>query len=126
MVDAGVNHYGMEFGSASVALHGGLGGRGDGRGCTRADPGQGAGAGRLSWQPAPVRAGHFYIDVARAFLYHGDSRRALGALIRARRVAPQQARVHPMVRDAVRAIAHAEPRPSEELRSFAAWLGVDW
>jgi hypothetical protein len=25
----------------------------------------------------------------------------------------------------VRAIAHAEPRPSEELRSFAAWLGID-
>jgi hypothetical protein len=25
----------------------------------------------------------------------------------------------------VQAIAHAEPRPSEELRSFAAWLGLD-
>jgi hypothetical protein len=30
-----------------------------------------------------------------------------------------------MVRDAVQAIAHAEPRPNEDLRAFAAWLGID-
>jgi transcriptional regulator with XRE-family HTH domain len=124
-VDAGANHYGMEFGSANVALHtvsaavemadGALA-------LTRA--GQVERARYLGNLP-PVRVGHYYIEIARAWLYHGDSRRALGALQRARRVAPQQARAHPMVRDAVRAIAHAEPRPSEELRSFAAWLGID-
>jgi transcriptional regulator with XRE-family HTH domain len=125
-VEAGANYYGMEFGSANVALHavsaaielsdGALA-------LTRAREAERAG--HLGSLP-PVRVGHYYIEMARAWLYHGDSRRALGALRRARRVAPQQARCHPMVREAVRAIAHAEPRPSEELRSFAAWLGIDW
>jgi transcriptional regulator with XRE-family HTH domain len=125
MVAPGANHYGLEFGPANAALHGVSVAveLADGAlALTRARELERAGY--LGSLP-PVRAGHFYIDVARAFLYHGDSRRALGALIRARRVAPQQARVHPMVRDAVRAIAHAEPRPSEALRSFAAWLGID-
>jgi len=125
LADAGANHYGMEFGSANVALHGVSAAVEMAEGAlalTRARELERAG--HLGSLP-PVRVGHFYIDVARAFLYHGDYRRALGALIRARREAPQQARVHPMVRDAVRAIAHAEPRPSEELRSFAAWLGID-
>jgi transcriptional regulator with XRE-family HTH domain len=124
-VDAGANHYGMEFGSANVALHAVSAAveMADGAlALTRA--GEVERAGQLGNLP-PVRVGHYYIEIARAWLYHGDSRRALGALQRARRVAPQQARVHPMVRDAVRAIAHAEPRPSEELRSFAAWLGID-
>jgi hypothetical protein len=30
-----------------------------------------------------------------------------------------------MVRETGRAIAHAEPRPSQDLRQFAAWLGID-
>jgi transcriptional regulator with XRE-family HTH domain len=125
LVRAGANHYGMEFGSANVALHrvsvavemadGALA-------LTRA--GEVERARYLASLP-PVRVGHYYIEVARAWLYHGDSRRALGALRRARRVAPEQTRCHPMVREAVRAIAHAEPRPNEELRSFAAWLGID-
>jgi hypothetical protein len=33
-------------------------------------------------------------------------------------------RIHPLVRDTVYVIARAEPRPSEELRSLAAWLGL--
>jgi hypothetical protein len=57
--------------------------------------------------------------------YHGDSRRALGALIRARRVAPQQVRVHPMVRDAVRAIAHAEPGQAKHSARSPPGLGID-
>jgi transcriptional regulator with XRE-family HTH domain len=121
----GANHYGMEFGSANVALH---------RVSVAVEMSDGAlaltrareveRAGHLGGLP-PVRVGHYHIEVARAWLQAGDSRRALAALRRAMRVAPQQARCHPMVREAVRAIAHAEPRPSEELRSFAAWLGID-
>jgi transcriptional regulator with XRE-family HTH domain len=124
-VRPGANDYGMEFGSANVALH---------RVSVAVEVSDGAlaltrareveRAGHLGSLP-PVRVGHHHIEVARAWLQFGDSRRALGALRRARRVAPQQARCHPMVREVVRAIAHAEPRPSEELRSFAAWLGID-
>jgi transcriptional regulator with XRE-family HTH domain len=124
-VRAGANHYGLEFGSGNVALHrvSAAVEMADGplalnraRDAERAD--------HLGGLP-PVRVGRYHIEVARAWLYHGDSRQALAALRRARRVAPQQARCHPMVREAVLAIAHAEPRPSEELRSFAAWLGID-
>jgi len=121
----GPNHYGLEFGAANVALHhvSAAVELADGTlAVTRAREVERVGhLGRL---PA-VRVGHYHIEVARAWLYHGDRHRALSSLRRARRVAPQQARYHPMVRDTLQAIAHAEPRPSEELRSFAAWLGID-
>jgi len=124
-VRAGANHYGMEFGSANVGLHevSAAVEMADGTlACSRAREVERAGL--LTGLP-PVRVGHYHIEVARAWLYHGDRRRALSALGRARRVAPQQVRYHPMVRDTIQAIAHAEPRPNEELRSFAAWLGID-
>lgn len=121
----GANHYGMEFGLANVALHevsaaieladGTLA-------ITRARHVQ---AGGHTIALPPERIGHYHIDLARGWLYHGDRRRALAALRTARRVAPQQARYHPMVRETVLAIAHAEPRPNQDLRSFATWLGID-
>jgi transcriptional regulator with XRE-family HTH domain len=124
-VSGGSNHYGMEFGPANVGLH---------RVSAAVEMADGTlavsrareveRAGHLGRLPA-VRVGHYHIEVARGWLYHGDRHRALSSLRRARRVAPQQARYHPMVRGTVQAIAHAEPRPSEELRSFAAWLGID-
>ena len=123
-VPAAANHYGMEFGPANVALHevSAAVELADGTlAVTRAREVERSGL--LATLP-PVRVGHFHIEVARGWLHHGDRHRALGALRRARRAAPQQARFHPMVRDAVQAIAHAEPRPSEELRSFASWLGI--
>ena len=121
----GANHYGMEFGPANVGLHevsaaieladGTLA-------VTRAEHVQ---ADHDSTVLPPERIGHYRIDLARGWLYHGDRRRALGALRAARQIAPQQARYHPMVRETILAIAHAEPRPNEELRSFATWLGID-
>jgi transcriptional regulator with XRE-family HTH domain len=121
----GANHYGMEFGPANVGVHevsaaieladGTLA-------VTRAE--HVLADHDLAVLP-PERIGHHRIDLARGWLYHGDRRRALGALRAARRVAPQQARYHPMVRETILAIAHGEPRPSEELRSFATWLGID-
>ena len=124
-VPGAANHYGMEFGPANVGLHqvSAAVEMADGTlAVSRAREVERAGhLGRLP----PVRVGHYHIEVARGWLYHGDRHRALSSLRRARRVAPQQARYHPMVRETVQAIAHAEPRPSEELRSFAAWLGLD-
>jgi hypothetical protein len=121
----GTNHYGMEFGPANVGLHevSAAVEMADGTlAVTRAQHVQADG------HPAvlpPERIGHYHIDLARGWLYHGDRRRALSALQTARRVAPQQVRYHPMVRETIRAIAHAEPRPNEDLRSFATWLGID-
>lgn len=121
----GANYYGLEFGPANVGLHevSAAVEMADGTlAVTRAAHVE------STDHPAtlpPERIGHYRIELARGWLYHGDRRRALAALKSARRVAPQQARYHPMVRETVRAIAHAEPRPSEDLRAFAAWLGID-
>jgi transcriptional regulator with XRE-family HTH domain len=123
-VREGANHYGMEFGAANVAVHevsaaieladGALA-------ISRADRIEKAG--HLRALP-PVRTGHYRIELARGWLYHGDRHRALQTLSGARRISPQQVRFHPMVRETVQVIAQAEPRPTEELRSFAAWLGI--
>jgi hypothetical protein len=125
LVPEAANHYGMEFGPANVGLHevsaaveiadGALA-------ITRAE--------RMEAHdnPAvlpPERIGHYRIELARGWLYYGDRQRALRLLRSARRVSPQQVRNHPMVRETVRAIAHAEPRPNDDLRSFAAWLGIE-
>ena len=124
-VPEGANLYGMEFGPANVSLHGVSAGieLADGTlAVGRAEAAERAGHVRMM---PPVRAGHYQIELARGWLYHGDWRRALAALRAGRRVSPQLVRIHPLARDTVAAIAHAERRPSEDLRSFAAWLGVD-
>jgi transcriptional regulator with XRE-family HTH domain len=120
----GANHYGMEFGAANVAIHAVSAAveLADGTlAVTRAE--QVERSGHLHLLP-PSRVGHYRIELARGWLYHGDRRRALKMLQAARRASPQQTRFHPMVRDAVEVIAHQEPRPSEELRSLVAWLGL--
>ncbi|RKS71238.1 helix-turn-helix protein [Actinomadura pelletieri DSM 43383] len=118
------NHYGLEFGPGNVALHGVSAAvelEDGARAIERAAPLYE----QLPPGLPPVRLGHFWIEVARAWYYQGDRRRAFDALRRARRVAPQQVRIHPMVRELLAIIAGAEARPSEDLRAFAAWLGLD-
>lgn len=122
--DPVANHYGMEFGPANVAIHAVAAAveREDGaRAIERARPLYR----RFPSELPAVRAGHHWIDVARAWYYEGDRRRSFDALRRARRAAPQQVRFHPMVRELVEIAARAEARPSEELRAFVAWLGLD-
>lgn len=81
-------------------------------------------AARLGPSVPAVRRGHHYIDLSRAYLMHGDPRGALHCLQQARRIAPQQTRHHPMVRETVLAIA-SSTRGSEDLAAMARWLGVD-
>jgi transcriptional regulator with XRE-family HTH domain len=126
LVPETANHYGMEFGQANVGLH---------EVSAAVEMADGtlavARAERIEARDhlavlPPERLGHYRIELARGLLYHGDRQRALRALRSARRVSPQQVRIHPMVRETVRAIAHAEARPSNDLRSFASWLGIDF
>jgi transcriptional regulator with XRE-family HTH domain len=70
------------------------------------------------------RAGHHFIDLARAQLMNGDRAGVLDSLLTARRIAPQQTRYHPMARETVYALARAERRSSESLRGLAVWMGV--
>jgi transcriptional regulator with XRE-family HTH domain len=79
---------------------------------------------RLPGTVPAVRRGHHYIDVARGYLLNDDNRGALRALQTARRIAPQQTRHHPMVRETVQVIA-ANGRGTDELTRFAKWLGLD-
>lgn len=72
----------------------------------------------------PNRASHHYIDLARAHLYAGDRTAALDALLSARKLAPQQTRYHPQVRETVRMLARLERRRTDSLAAFTSWLGI--
>ncbi|MGO9294462.1 MAG: XRE family transcriptional regulator, partial [Streptosporangiaceae bacterium] len=78
---------------------------------------------RLGPAVPPVRRGHHCIDLARGYVMTGDHARGLRCLQEARRIAPQQTRHHPMVRETVLAIAAAR-QAREDLSMFATWLGV--
>jgi transcriptional regulator with XRE-family HTH domain len=71
------------------------------------------------------RAGHHYLDLARAQLMNGDRPGVLESLLTARRIAPQQTRHHPMARETVLSLARAERRSTETLRGMAAWMGLN-
>lgn len=75
-------------------------------------------------QNRPSRACHHHIDVARAWVLHGDRDKALASLITARRIAPQQTRYHPSVHETLHAIAAADRRATDSLAGFARWAGL--
>lgn len=72
----------------------------------------------------PERAGHHFIDLARSQVLNGDRPAALQALMEARRIAPQQTRYHPLVRETLHTLARSERRRSDTLRGLAAWVGM--
>lgn len=72
----------------------------------------------------PTRIGHHYLDLARAHRWLNQPEQALDALITARRVAPGQARRHPLTRDTVASLMRSARRRSPTLAEYAAWVGV--
>lgn len=113
--------YGTLFGPANVGIHSVA------VALEAGDPGKAAHEGSILTLPekiAPPRAGHHWQDVSRAWLMIGKPDQALDALNRARRIAPQQTRLHPSVRETVYGIAAAQRRQTHSLTGFAAWLGV--
>jgi tetratricopeptide (TPR) repeat protein len=70
------------------------------------------------------RIGHHFIDLSRGEFMQGNYSDALASLNKARKVAPQQTRYHPMARETVHALAQRERRATESLRSLAAWMGL--
>lgn len=115
-------HYGLTFGPANVTTHE-----------TAAHVELGDAAAALAaaehWQPPRTmprtRRGHHYIDLARAHLMHGNRHACLAALQQARRIAPQQTRLHPMVRDTTAVLVSLHRRSNPELASYAGWLGLN-
>lgn len=114
------NDYGLAFGPSNVAQH---------EVAVAVELEDGEEAVRRSLQirlgsaVPSVRRGHHYIDLARGYLMAGDNDGSLRCLQEARRIAPQQTRHHPMVRETVFAIASAR-RGREGLDLFASWLGL--
>ncbi len=72
----------------------------------------------------PDRLGHFWIDTARSQLWTGKADAALVSLLKARKVAPQQAKYHPSVRETVAGLVHAARRTPDTLIGYASWCGV--
>lgn len=114
------NDYGLAFGPSNVAQH---------EVAVAVELEDGAEAVRrsrrvrLGSSVPSVRRGHHYIDLARGYVMAGDYAGGLHHLQEARRIAPQQTRHHPMVRETVLTIASAT-RGREELSLFAGWLGL--
>lgn len=69
------------------------------------------------------RVGHHWIDLARAYLLHGDHERAVSTLMLAKQTTPQQARYHPQVHETIRVLARTRRR-SDPVARLAAWAGV--
>ena len=72
----------------------------------------------------PERVGHHHIDMARAWLLHGDRQQSLANLNTARRIAPSITRQHPAVRETVLALAAADRRATDSVAGFARWAGI--
>jgi transcriptional regulator with XRE-family HTH domain len=72
----------------------------------------------------PERVGHHHIDMARAWMLHGDRSRTMDELNAARKVAPNVTRHHPSVTETVLALAAAERRTTDSLAGFAQWAGI--
>lgn len=73
----------------------------------------------------PERVAHHHIDMARAWLLHGDREQVLTSLNAARRILPEETRRHPSVRETVLALAAADRRATGSLADFARWAGIN-
>ena len=71
-----------------------------------------------------TRLGYHHMDLARAHAALGQHDRALRALIEARRIAPQQTRVHPSARRTVEQLLAARRKVPDRLVRYARWVGV--
>jgi uncharacterized protein HemY len=70
------------------------------------------------------RSSHHYIDMSRAWLWQGDTNRALACVAEAERLAPQRTRYHPMARETVIRLLDQRRRVPEQLRILAARMGM--
>ncbi|WFB11067.1 helix-turn-helix domain-containing protein [Streptomyces sp. LX-29] len=72
----------------------------------------------------PSRVSHHHAEVARAQLWMGRTKESFDSLRKARQVAPQQTRYHPLVRETYTGLAHARRSMPETFTGFGSWLGM--
>ncbi|WP_372409742.1 helix-turn-helix domain-containing protein [Streptomyces luteireticuli] len=70
----------------------------------------------------PSRTAHHYAEVARAQLWTGRTEAAFRNLLEARRLAPQQTRYHPTVRETYAGLESAKRRMPDDFINYGAWL----
>ncbi|MFJ5679911.1 helix-turn-helix domain-containing protein [Streptomyces sp. NPDC093097] len=71
-----------------------------------------------------MRVGRYHIEMARAHAQMGKPEAAERSLHRAREVAPQQARYHPLMRETIAVLVRRQRRAPTGLASLAAWVGM--
>ncbi|MEV5510223.1 transcriptional regulator [Streptomyces orinoci] len=71
----------------------------------------------------PSRMAHHYAEVARAQMWTGHTDAAFKNLQLARKLAPQQTRYHPTVRETYAGLESAKRRMPDTFSNFGAWLG---
>lgn len=74
-----------------------------------------------SWHA--TRIAQHYVDVGRAHAWLGRHDAALVALNKARKIAPQRTRFHPVTRDTVWHLVDTKRRLPETLANYARWVG---
>ncbi|WP_171161743.1 helix-turn-helix domain-containing protein [Streptomyces sp. I05A-00742] len=70
------------------------------------------------------RMSHHYAEVARAQMWTGRTEAAFRNLLEARKLAPQQTRYHPIVRETYSGLESAKRRMPDDFINFGAWLGA--
>lgn len=76
----------------------------------------------VDWPPS--RLAHHHAEVARAQLWTGRTEAAFKNLLTARKLAPQQTRYHPTVRETYAGISSAKRAVPDTVSGFGAWLGM--
>ncbi|MFJ4683753.1 helix-turn-helix domain-containing protein [Streptomyces sp. NPDC088789] len=69
------------------------------------------------------RLAHHHAEVARAEMWTGRTDAAFKSLIKARKLAPQQTRYHPTVRETYAGLEAAKRRMPDSFGNFGSWLG---
>jgi tetratricopeptide (TPR) repeat protein len=113
------NDYQLQFGPTNVAIWGVSLPVEMGKGRVAVDRAEGV---RLPAQFSPERHSHHFIDVGRAHFYNGQREAAIGAFLKAERLAPQATRMHAGVRETVGTMIRTQKRG--ELVELGIRLGV--
>lgn len=71
----------------------------------------------------PSRLAHHYAELARAQMWTGQADASFQSLVTARKLAPQQTRYHPTVRETYAGLEAAKRRMSNSFNNYGAWLG---
>ncbi len=70
------------------------------------------------------RLAHHHAEVARAQLWTGSTDAAFKSLLKARKMAPQQTRYHPTVRETFASLESARRRMPDTFSNYGSWLGM--